>query len=214
MNTAARSQPPSLAELVRAISEEVPVPAVPAPMVMQMPRPHPLSRLLLITAVMLCALLATMLYGLTHHVQNLMADIRLQEAERANPALAPLPSTERLLDPSIFAMDCAARPAEVGRLHAARAHALVAAQRPLEAIDGFALASQWNDAPLAAVDRVALGEALLATGRADEARTLLLGIDMTDLSDDLRARSNDVLGRVVMAQRQAERLRPLAPVAQ
>ena len=198
-----------MADLVRAISEEAAHSPELAPtfVVMKVPRPHWIIRLLIISIVSLIVLLAAMLYGLTSHVQGLMADIRTQEYLRANPLLAPLPTTERLLNPTTFAIECAIRVADGGRLHAARAHALVAAGRYAEAIEGFATASNLNDAPLPDTDRVALGEALFAVGRTDEARALLLGVNFSQLEADQRARGNDTLGRLAMAQWQAERQR-------
>lgn len=201
-----------MAELVRAISDEAAQPPElsPAFVVMKVPRPHWIIRLLFITIVSFIVLLAVMLYGLTNHVQGLMSDIRTQEHLRANPLLAPLPPTERLLNPTTFAIECAIRVADGGRLHAARAQALVTVGRYAEAIEGFATASHLNDAPLTDIDRVALGEALFAVGRSDEARTLLLGINFSQLDVDQRARGNDTLGRLAMAQWQAERKRLIA----
>lgn len=201
-----------MAELVRAISDEAAQPPElsPAFVVMKVPRPHWIIRLLFITIVSFIVLLAVMLYGLTNHVQGLMSDIRAQEHLRANPLLAPLPPTERLLNPTTFAIECAIRVADGGRLHAARAQALVTVGRYAEAIEGFATASHLNDAPLTDIDRVALGEALFAVGRSDEARTLLLGINFSQLDVDQRARGNDTLGRLAMAQWQAERKRLIA----
>lgn len=199
-----------MAELVRAISEEAPAPVAPASVVLRLPRPRPLARILVLTAVILCALLAAMLFGLTRHVQGLMADIRQQEDQRANPVPPPLPAPERLLDEAAFAIACAARPADIGRLHMGRAHALVAGH-PAEAIAEFALAARLNDTPLLAADRIALGEALLAIGRTAEARTMLLSIDATRLDQELLALGNDALGRVVMAERRAERQHPVVP---
>jgi len=207
MNTAAPSQPPSMADLVRAISEEAKVPTGLIPVVMHLPRPHLLGRLLVIGTVVLIMVMAALLVVLTRHVQGLMADIRHREELLANPPLPPLPVSGRLLDSATFAIELASRPGQRGRLHAARAHALVDAGRAQEAIDGFAIASRLNDAPLAAADRIALSDALLATGRADEARVLLLGIDPTRLEDGQRAHSNDLLVRVAMAQWQVQQQR-------
>ncbi|HEX3134471.1 MAG TPA: hypothetical protein VHX44_12910 [Planctomycetota bacterium] len=199
MNTAARTQAPSMAELVRAISEEVAVPAEPSPVFMHLPKPHPIGRLLVLSTVGLIIIMATLLLVLTRHVQGLMADICEREELLAHPPLPALPSSVRLLDPSTFAIELATHPDQSARLHAARAHALVDGGRASEAIEGFAVACRLNDAPLAPADRVALGDALLATGRVDEARTLLLGIDPTQLDEPQRARSNDLLVRVAMA---------------
>ncbi len=213
MNTAAPSQPPSMEELVRAISEEATAPSGLVPVFMHLPRPRPLGRVLVIGTVLMIVVMAALLMVLTRHVQGLMADIRQREALLANPPLPPLPASARLLDSSTFAIELASRPDHQGRLHAARAQALVEAGRPLEAIEGFAIASRLSDAPLAAADRIALSDALLATGRADDARALLLGIDPTRLDEAQRVRSNDILVRVAMAQWgvQQQRLRP-APV--
>lgn len=197
---------------MRAISEEIPAP-VPATTVVHLPRPHPLARFLILAGVMLCGTMAVLLFGLTRHVQGLMADIRLHQEQLANPPLPALPAPDRLLDETAFAIACASRPAELGRLHLARAHALVSARRAEEAIAAFALARRLNDTPLLAGDRIALGEALLADGQTDEARVMLLSVDVTRLDDDQRARGNDALGRVVMAQRDAERRRPVTTPA-
>lgn len=196
-----------MAELVRAISEEAKVPTGLVPVVMHLPRPHPLGRLLVIGIVVLIVVMAALLAVLTRHVQGLMADIRQREELLANPPLPPLPASARLVDPSTFAIELASRPDQHGRLHAARAHALVDAGRAQEAIDGFAIASRLNDAPLSPADRIALSDALLAIGRADDARVLLLGIDQTRLDDGQRARSNDLLVRVVMVQWHAQQHR-------
>jgi predicted Zn-dependent protease len=133
-----------------------------------------------------------------------MVDIREQEELRANPPLPPLPSAERLLDPTTFAIECAARPAETGRLYAARAHLLVSHGRPLEAIEGFALASRLTDKPLSPVDQLSLGEAYFVSGQLDMSRRILLAIDVTRLDDAGRARANDVLGRLTMSKWQSE----------
>lgn len=202
-----------MANLVRAITEEAVAPVPLVPVVMHLPRPHPIGRLLVISVVGLIMIMASVLMVLTRHVQGLMDDIRQREELLAHPPLPPLPSSGRLLDPATFAIELATRPDQSGRLHAARASALVDARRPLEAIDGFAIASRLNDAPLAAGERVALGEALLAIGRADDARALLLGIDPTQLDESQRARNNDVLVRVAMAQWQQQQQRLLLPKA-
>ena len=204
-----------MADLVRAISEEVvqPPELAPAFVVMKVPRPHWLVRLLIFSAVILISLLAMMLYGLTLHVQGLMSDIRTQEYRRANPLLSPLPSAERLLNPTTFAIDSAIRVSEGGRLHAARAQAFVGVNRHAEAIDAFATASRLNDAPLADADRVALSEALHAVGRSEEAHTMLLGIDFSKLNADQRARGHDTLGRLTMSRWQIERERLTSPSA-
>jgi hypothetical protein len=203
-----------MAELVRAISEEAAFPVEPSPVVMHLPKPHPIGRLLVISTVGLIIVMATLLLVLTRHVQGLMSDIREREELLAHPPLPPLPSSERLLDPSTFAIELATRPDQSGRLYAGRAHALVDAGRALEAIDGFTVASRLSDAPLAPTDRVALGEAMLVTGRVDEARTLLFSIDPTQLDEAQRARSNDILVRVAMAQWQAQQQRLRVPKAQ
>lgn len=208
MNTAAASQPPpSIADLVRTITEEAQAIPEPTHAVMHLPRPHPVARMLVISAVLLIAGMAGILVVLTRHVQGLMVDIRVQEELRANPPLPPLPVAERLLDPATFAIECAARPAETGRLHAARAHVLVERGRPLEAIESFATAARLTDRPLAPVDQLALGEAYFVSGELDTARSLLLAIDVTRLDDAGRARANDVLGRLTMAQWHVERRR-------
>jgi hypothetical protein len=200
-----------MAELVRAISEEAKVPTGLVPVVMHLPKPHPLGRLLVIGIVGLIIVMAALLVVLTRHVQGLMADIRHREELLANPPLPPLPASERLLDPATFAIELASRPDQHGRLHAARAHVLVDAGRAPEAIDEFAIASRLNDAPLAPVDRIALSDALLAIGHVDDARVLLLGVDQSRLDVVQRARSNDLLVRVAMAQWhvQHQRLRAL-----
>ncbi len=216
MNTTIHSSPPSMADLVRAISEEAAQPREIAPtfVVMKVPRPHWIIRLLIFSAVILTSLLAMMLYGLTLHVQGLMSDIRAQEYRRANPLLSPLPSAERLLNPTAFAIDSAIRISEGGRLHTARAQALVTVGRHAEAIDTFATASQLNDAPLADADRVALSEALHAVGRSEEAQVILLGVDFSKLNADQRARGNDTLGRLAMGRWHLERERLTTPSAQ
>ena len=202
-------------DLVRAISQEATQPQEIAPtfVVMKVPRPHWIIRLLIFSAVILISLLATMLYGLTLHVQGLMSDIRAQEYRRANPLLSPLPSAERLLNPTTFAIDSAIRVSEGGRLHAARAQALVTVGRHAEAIDTFVSASQLNDSPLADADRVALGEAMHAVGRLEEAQEILLGVDFSKLNADQRARGNDTLGRLAMGRWQIERERLTTPSA-
>ncbi len=207
MDSAVGSQPPSMADLVRAISEEAAAPLAPAPQVMHLPRPHPLARLLVLGAVGLIIALAALLVVLTRHVQGLMSDIRAHEEMLANPPLPPLPTTERLLDAATFAIELAAQPTQHARLYSARARALVAAGRAAEAIDSFAIAAQLSDAPLAPADRVALAEALFTSGRADEARTMLLGIDPIRLGEAERARGNELLVRLTMAGLQAERQR-------
>lgn len=213
MNTAARTQAPSMAELVRAISEEAAFPDEPSPVVMHLPKPHPIGRLLVLSTVGLIIVMATLLLVLTRHVQGLMNDIREREELLANPPLPPMPTSERLLDPSLFAIELATHPDQRGRLHAARAHALVDVGRAPEAIEGFSLATHLRDAPLTPADRVALGDALLTTGRVDEARTLLLGIDPRQLDETQRARSNDILVRAAMAQWQAQQQRLRQPAA-
>jgi hypothetical protein len=208
MNTAAASQPPpSIAELVRTITEEAQAIPEPTHVVMHLPRPHLVARVLVITVVFMIAGMASLLLVLTSHVQGLMADIRVQEELRANPPLPPLPAAERLLDPATFAIECAARPAEAGRLHAARAQVLVGAGRAQEAIEGFAIATRLNDRPLAPADQLALGEAYYLSGQLEVARALLLAIDVTRLDESGRARANDCLGRLTMAQWRAERRR-------
>ena len=79
MNTAAGSQAPTMAELVRAISEEAAFPVEPSPVVMHLPKPHPIGRLLVISTVGLIIVMATLLLVLTRHVQGLMSDIRQRE---------------------------------------------------------------------------------------------------------------------------------------
>lgn len=205
MDTAAGAQPPSMAELVRAISEEAAAPVVPAPQVVQLPRPRLFGRLLVLAAVGLIIAMAALLVLLTRHVQGLMSDIRTREELLANPPLPPLPADERLLDGTTFAIELAAQPAQHARLHAARAHALLGVGRATEAIEGFAIAATVSDAPLAPVDRVALGEALFATGEVDAARATLLTIEPGHLGVADQARCNDLLVRLTMAGLQAER---------
>ena len=207
MNTVTPSQPPSMAELVRAISEEARVPSGLVPVTMHLPRPRPLGRALVIATVVLIVLMAALLMVLTRHVHGLMTDIRHREHLLANPPSPTMPTNGRLLEASTFAIDLASRPQHAGLLHAARAHALIDAGRPQEAIEAFATASRLNDAPLVVLDRIALSEALLATGQADAARSLLLGIDATRLDDTQRAYSNDILVRVAMVQWKAQQQR-------
>lgn len=207
MDTAPAGQP-SVAELVRAISEEAVAPAAPAPAVIQLPRPHPFARVLVLGIVGLILVLATLLVVLMRHVQDLLGDIRTREELLANPPLPPLPANERLLDAATFAIELAGQPTRHARLHAARAHALVDAGRAAEAIEGFALAARLGDAPLAPGDRVALGAALMAAGRAAEARTVLIGIDPTRLGVTERERCHELLARLTLDGLREERRRP------
>jgi hypothetical protein len=189
--TAARA--PSLDDLVQAISEEARAPLAPPPVVLHLPRPHPLARALVLAAVVLIVVLALLLVMLTGHVQSLMSDIRAREAMLANPPLPPLPADERLLEPSTFAIELAALPAHRARLFAARARALAANGRASEALIAYADAERLSETPLAAADQVVVAESLLATGRSDEARQVVLRLAPQRLDPPLLARSQAVL---------------------
>jgi hypothetical protein len=184
---------PSLDDLVQAISEEARAPMAPPPVVLHLPRPHPLVRVLVLSGVSLIAVLGFLLVLLTGHVQSLVTDIRMREARLANPPLPALPADERLLDPSTFAIELAAHPAHRPRLFAARARALAVSGRPAEALAAFADAQRLNETPLDAPDQVVVAEALLATGRSEEARQVLLRLAPERLEPAMLTRTQAVL---------------------
>jgi hypothetical protein len=208
MDIARRS--PSVGDLVRAISEEAAAPPPATSPSRPPPRANPLGRVLVLGGVLLIALLGATLATCLSHVHGILDDIRLHQERLAHPPPPPMPSTERLLDGAAFSAALAARPGQAARLHAARGEALLRAGRSEEAIAGFAAATLAKDGTLEVGDQVVLAEALLATGRHDEARALVMGLDFTVLDPDQRSTANAVLMRAVMAERQRERRRSRA----
>jgi tetratricopeptide (TPR) repeat protein len=202
-------KPPSVGELVRAISQEAKakLPQPPMAMVLQIPTPHPLSRLLVIMAVALIAILAVLLLLMMYHVNGLMSQIRIDQELRANPPMPPLPTAEELLDDNIFSIALLRNPKEAMRLYCARGETLLRKGDAHAAISCYDEANVRLDNDLPASSRIELSRAYFQIGKFENALSEVRALDFAHLSPLELESANDVLSRVLFAQQQRENRR-------
>ena len=200
-------KPPSVGEIVRAISEEAMMkPAiVPMAAVLYLPKPHPLSRLLVVLSVLLIGILAVLLVFMTHHVNGLVSQIRLDQELRNNPPLPPLPTADALVDDNIFSFALLHYPNDAMRLYCARAEALLQRGDAIAAIACYKEANVRLDNDLPASGRIELSRALMLTGQFDLAKRELRTLNFEMLSATDLATANDMLSRVLFAQQLRDR---------
>jgi hypothetical protein len=200
-------KPPSVGEIVRAISEEAMMKPVIAPMttVLHLPKPHPLSRLLVVLSVLLIGILAVLLVLMTHHVNGLVNQIRVDQDLRNNPTLPPLPTADALVDDKIFALALMHYPKDAMRLYCARAETLMQRGDATAAIACYKEANVRLDNDLPASGRIELSRALMLTGQFDHATRELRTLNFELLSATDLATANDLLSRVLFAQQSRDR---------
>ncbi len=200
-------KPPSVGEIVRAISEEAMMkPAiVPMTAALYLPKPHPLSRLLVVLSVLLIGILAVLLVFMTHHVNGLVSQIRIDQETKNNPPLPPLPTADALVDDKIFTFALLHYPKDAMRLYCARAEVLLQRGDAYAAIACFKEANVRLDNDLPASGRIELSRALLQTGQFDQAKRELRTLNCEMLSATDLATANDMLSRVLFAQQVRDR---------
>jgi hypothetical protein len=200
----AQVKPPSVGELVRAISEEAMMRPVSVPMatVLHLPKPHPLSRLLVVLSVLLIGIL----------VNGLVSQIRLDQDLRKNPPLPSLPAADALRDEHIFSLALLHYPGDAMRLYCARAEALLQHGDAIAAIACYKEANVRLDNDLPASGRIELSRALMQIGQFDHATRELRALNFEVLSATDLATANDMLSRVLFAQQVRDR-RAVAPSA-
>ena len=203
MSSTSDPPPKSVDALVQAISEETAAPSV---VVLLLPRPHPLSRLLAVMVVVLLVGLAWLSWTLIGGIGVLGGIIREhQQMIEALPTPAALPAAAELLDDAVFADILHRRPDDAARLHAGRGQALAAVGRWEEAITSFTTARKVSLVPLPAVDRIAHADALLHAGWYRQARTAIEALPFATLAPAERTSAAAVLSGCLLAERQAER---------
>lgn len=202
-----RVKPPSVGELVRAISEEAMMKPADASigMVLHLPKPHPLSRLLVILSVLLIGILAALLVFMTHHVNGLVSQIRIDQDLRKNPPLPPLPTADALMDDNIFSIALLHYPGDAMRLYCARAEALLQRGDAIAAIACYKEANVRLDNDLPASGRIELSRALMQIGQFDHATRELRILNFEVLSATDLATANDMLSRVLFAKQLRDR---------
>ena len=202
-------KPPSVGELVRAISQEAKakLPQPPMAMVLQIPTPHPLSRLLVILSVTLIGVLTALLVLMMYHVTGLVSQIRLSQELRANPPVPPLPTAEALLDDNIFSIALLRNPKEAMRLYCARGETLLKKGDAHGAISCYNEANVRLDNDLPASSRIELSRAYFQIGKLENALGEVRALDFAHLSATELEAANDVLSRVLFAQQQRENRR-------
>jgi tetratricopeptide (TPR) repeat protein len=192
---------------VKAISEEALAkpPEVDEPTTMHLPKPHPLSRLLVILSVLMIAILASLLVFTAHHVNGLLSQIRINQELRQNPPLPPLPTDAALMDDNIFSVAVRHYPNDAMRLYCARAAALFHRGDAYAAIACYQEAHVLLDNDLPAAGRIELSRALMQTGQFESAKRELRTLNFETLNDNDLAMANDVLSRILLAQQLQQR---------
>jgi hypothetical protein len=193
--------------LVQALSIETrpKLPDVPERLVMHMPKPHPLVRLLGVMSVAMVGALAGLLLWLAWSVHDLTAGIKIHEEEASRPPVVLLPEKVELLDVRAFAGILARRPADAAVLSAARGRALAETGAWDESLAAFAAARRQALIGISMHDVIVEADALWHRARYQEAQTALLqlGIGALDVAD--RGAAIELLGRCHLALRAQER---------
>jgi hypothetical protein len=214
----AASQPPSVAALVKAISEDaLAQTAVPtnSPVVgVALAKPQPITRVLVITAMILIVIFSFLMLRMFTHVGELLSELRAKQERDYFPVVGPMPPSVELRDAQLFSAHLKARPQDALLLYAARVQAFHALGEWDMVLRTAEEAHAATTKTLPFHERIYYADALVQRERLVEAQAQLNSIPFHQLSAESAAMAHDVLSRLVIAeQRQDARRRTSTSVA-
>jgi hypothetical protein len=200
--TRASAPQPDLDDLVDALTRETEVERVlrlqPA-RVVAMPRPLPLTRLLVVLVVLLLGGMAWLMARLDGQVRALVVEVREHQRTSEVVRQPPLPAPAVLIADDSFAAALARAPDQAPRLLVARGHLLLADHRAAAAVEAFAAAARSSELPLSSFDRLGWAAAQLEAGAPQAARATVLVLDHAALTPAERGLAAELLTRCVHA---------------
>ncbi len=186
-----------------AMAAEQALHAEPQAVVMQLPKPRPITWILTIFGGSLALIVAALTVVMVRAWHELGPAIAARERAIAHPAPAPLPTAAGLLDDEVTTAYLKAEPTATARLFRARAHALTESGDLDGAIAAW-LEIQARVVSWSGEDRLGLAEALAATGRSSEAIAVLRAVPLANQKAGTRSAVLALLTRCQLTARAAD----------